>query len=60
MNEAFDEWLAKQSAELSNEEIRELWKVRGRYPHLDAFDEERMDRIAASHGDGEHYEEIGK
>lgn len=56
MNEAFDEWLARQSAELSNDEIRELWKVRGRYPHLDAFDEKRMDVIGTNGNEGLHYE----
>lgn len=27
-------------------------------PYFDAFDEERVDRVASSHGDGEHYAEI--
>lgn len=26
------------------------------FQHLDDFDEARTDRIAASHGDGEHYQ----
>lgn len=56
MNEAFDEWLARQPGELSNDEIRELWNVRGRYPHLDAFDERRMDAIGQNGGTGEHYD----
>ena len=28
------------------------------FPLLDSFDEERIDRIAASAGDGEHYAEL--
>lgn len=29
------------------------------FQHLDDFDEARIDRIAASHGDGEHYASLG-
>ncbi len=29
------------------------------FQHLDDFDEARIDRIAASHGDGEHYAGVG-
>lgn len=56
--ETFDEWVARQGRDLTDDEIRAFWKIRGRYPHLDAFDEDRMDRIAASHGDGEHYDGV--
>lgn len=56
MNESFDEWLARQNAEISDDEIRELWKVRGRYPHLDGFDERRMDVIGTNGNEGLHYE----
>jgi hypothetical protein len=50
----FDEWLAAQSLELSNDEIRKLWE---RYPNLDGFDERRADLIGQNGNGGEHYEQ---
>lgn len=30
-----------------------------KHPHLYDFNEERTDRVAVSHGDGEHYDDLG-
>lgn len=54
--ETFDEWIARQGRDLTDDEIREFWKARGRYPHLDAFNEERVDVIGTNGNEGLHYE----